>query len=96
MELSEEHKKIILDLFKNGSYHACEFCGNNDWQVNDTFFQVGEFNDGILTGKPLKVIPLLVIFCTECHNTKFINAIKLGLIDQKDPFSKNKKGDLNG
>lgn len=72
----------IDSIWKNRN---CEICKNNSWNINDTIFQLSEFQgtDIIIGGG--SIAPLISLSCNQCGNTKLLNAIQLGIVDPKNP-----------
>lgn len=78
----EQAAKVIQQLNDNRQNgRPCSFCGNNNWIINDTIWELREFNNGnfILGGDSL-VMPIIAISCSKCGNTHYFNAIKLGVV----------------
>ena len=61
-------------------------CGDNNWNIDDTIFELREFNKGamVLGGSNSSVIPVLALTCSKCGNTQFINAIICGAVSPND------------
>jgi hypothetical protein len=58
----------------------CDLCGNTSWQLMDRVYELREYNQGnFVMGTPL--VPLVIIGCSICGNTHFLNAITLGMVD---------------
>ena len=54
-------------------------CGIGGWNVQDSTYQLLEFNQGSLViGGP--VIPVIPIVCNNCGNTLLVNAIIAGVL----------------
>ena len=54
-------------------------CNVGNWSVQDSVFQLLEFNPtGLVLGGP--VIPVIPVACSNCGNTVLVNAIIAGLI----------------
>ena len=93
MKLNDKQRDVLMtklnELWKN---KTCEICGNKNWMVDDTLFEIREFHGGktILGSGALK--PFITATCTNCGNTKFLNAIQLGIVDPKNPSGEEKKG----
>ena len=52
----------------------CPMCGGGPWQVEDTPYQLTQFQQGgFLIGAP--VVPVAVITCGNCGNTVLVNAL---------------------
>lgn len=59
----------------------CPICGSRKWGILDHFVHAPLFYpDGsfIIGGGP--AYPFVGLFCDECGNTQFINAVKSGLV----------------
>jgi hypothetical protein len=53
-------------------------CGGGPWNVQDSTFQLTEFNEGnMVIGGP--VIPVIPIICTNCGYVALVNAISAGV-----------------
>ena len=74
-----DDKKAIAHLRAKWGERACPMCGVGNWSVNESTFQLTEFNQGsIIIGGP--VVPVLPVICMNCGNTVLINAITAGLV----------------
>lgn len=81
----EQQNQLIRKLDLIWRNRTCEICGNGNWNINDTIFQLSEFQgDNIVLGGG-SVAPLISMACNNCGNTKLLNAIQLGFIDPKNP-----------
>lgn len=59
-------------------------CGVGDWNVQDSTYQLLEYNQGAMViGGP--VIPVIPVVCTNCGNTILINAIIAGVLKPEAP-----------
>ena len=91
MKLSpEQQKKLLSRLTEIWKDKTCEICRTNEWQIDDTLFEIREYHGGATIIGSGAIKPLITIACSNCGNTKLMNAIKLGLIDTKT--SKEGKG----
>jgi len=62
----------------------CEICGADDWGYTNVLFELKQFRGGQLIIKGTeKISPYLPLSCNNCGNTKLINAITAGLIDNR-------------
>jgi len=52
-------------------------CGVGNWNVQDSMFQLSQYNPLILGGP---VIPVIPVVCNNCGNTILVNAITAGLL----------------
>lgn len=95
MKLTEEQTKKALALLNDYKQNrrACSICGNNEWYISDTLFELREFTGEYLqVGGEISLIPLLTVTCKKCGHIRLINAIKLGVISrQKDKEDKEDK-----
>jgi predicted nucleic-acid-binding Zn-ribbon protein len=95
MKLDDEKRKILEEKFKEYKPQlVCPICGNKDWGVNDTIFELREFNGGdmVIGARQMQTVyPVITLSCTKCGYTHFINVIRLGLIEKSED-----KGENNG
>ena len=60
--------KVIEHLREKWSGRPCPMCGVTAWNVQDSTFQLLEFNQGsLVVGGP--VIPVIPVTCSNCGNT---------------------------
>ena len=80
MRITEIQLQNVLKKLELWSgYQKCNMCGADTWNVADTLFECREFSGGGLTRKSA-VLPTVIITCTMCGNTHFLNAIHIGLV----------------
>ena len=89
MKLTVEQKQFVIDKL-DALPRSCECCGGDICNLNDTLFQVNSaFLPGARSlentrgGKPSALIVLVVLTCDSCGNTKFLNAVSLGLVENE-------------
>lgn len=85
MKLNEQQRKIaekkLFDFFRK----TCEVCSGKEWLLNDTIFELREFEKGnLILGGKSSIFPVITVTCKSCGNTYFFNAILLGLIEKQD------------
>ena len=88
MKLTQEQANQIIQQLNNDRDKRlpCGICGNNDWIINDTIWEIREFNGGdFILGGNSSIMPMISISCSKCGNTHFLNAIKLGVISPQVP-----------
>lgn len=75
-----EGSKVIQHLQTKWHGRSCPMCNAGTWNVQDSTYQLMEFNPqaGLVIGGP--VIPVIPIVCSNCGNTLLINAITAGII----------------
>jgi len=85
LKLTQEKKdKLIQHFDKFWTNQKCEICGHEDWTIDESLFEMREFHGATtILGKGF-VKPLVTVSCQNCKNTKFFNAVNLGLIDLED------------
>jgi hypothetical protein len=83
MALNESQRKKLEDWFRQHPLPTtCSICGEaRSWVVNDTVFEMREFNDGnLIIGGQTKVMPVISVNCSNCGNLILLSAIKIGVI----------------
>jgi hypothetical protein len=80
--LDEQKKKIILEwldkkwpTFKR----VCEICNASTWSLSEDLIAPTPFLGGsiVLGGRSY---PQVMIICTSCGNTKYFNAVTIGIM----------------
>ncbi len=90
-----QQEKLITKLDSFWKNKTCEICQNVNWSIDDTLFEIREFHGGKTVLGSGAIKPVITLGCTVCGNTKFLNAIQLEIVDQKNPSGENKV-DNNG
>jgi predicted nucleic-acid-binding Zn-ribbon protein len=73
-----DSNKIIEHLKEKWFAKPCPMCGGGPWNVQDSTFQLTEFNEGnLILGGP--VIPIIPVTCGNCGYTALVNAIVAGI-----------------
>ena len=94
MKLTKEQTDLIISKLNNfkDKRQPCSVCGGCQWIINDTIFEVREFNMGdmVIGGANSAVMPMVSISCVNCGHTRFLSAIKLGVINPQDEQKKDK------
>ena len=76
--------KLLSHLKVKWASRACPMCGSGPWSVQDSTFQLTEFNEGsMVIGGP--VIPVVPVVCSNCGYTALVNALVSGAIRQPEP-----------
>jgi hypothetical protein len=89
-KINEEQFTEWLNTKWKGGIH-CPVCKENDWSIQDFVSEMREFNQGnFVVGGP--IIPLASITCNNCAHTMHFNALKAGLIENKNPEKKETDG----
>lgn len=94
MKLTPEQANQIIQQLNNDrdKRQPCNVCGNNNWIINDTIWEIREFNGGnFVLGGNSSIMPMISISCSKCGNTHFLNAIKLGIVSPQPPKEETEK-----
>lgn len=82
MSLSEEQaQSVVRHLKSQPGGSACPVCSEDSWEVSEDVYFMGEFNLEYRQPVEGSVVPFVAVTCTECHNTRFFPAVRLGLAD---------------
>lgn len=93
MKLTDKQKEITMKkLNEFWTNRKCDSCGSNDWILDEVLYQIVEYHGiQVVLGKgALK--PLLLAACSKCGNVKYFDAIRLGVVDVKNPSCEEKGG----
>lgn len=89
MKLNDNQKKKLLKKLSVLKSDRCSLCGSGEWVVNDTIFEMREFQGGnLVIGGGTAILPVIPITCKQCGNTVFFNALSLGVIESKNEPTK--------
>ena len=72
MKLTKEQTSKLLSQLNDWrkSSKPCVICGQSSWAVNDTIFELREFNEGnLVIGEKCAIMPLVPVICNNCGNT---------------------------
>lgn len=83
MRLSDRQKEILkakLDEVVKPQT-KCPLCDSASWHITDRIFELREFQGGgIVIGPDQIVLPVIPVSCGGCGYTRFLNAIRLGVV----------------
>ena len=75
-----DHAKAIEYLTRKWQGRPCPMCGSGPWNVQDSTYQLLEFQQGgLILGGP--VLPIIPVMCGNCGNTVMVNAIVAGVVE---------------
>lgn len=78
-----DSEKLLAHLRSKWGSRSCPMCHGGPWQVQDSIFQLLEFNEGGLRiGGP--VIPVVPVICGNCGNTMMVNALSAGALKKPE------------
>lgn len=74
-----DNSKVISHLENKWGSRSCPMCGKGPWSVQDSTYQLNEYNEsGFVVGGP--IIPVVPVICGNCGNTVLVNAIISGVM----------------
>ena len=99
MKITKEQTDLIVAKLNacKDKRQPCPICGGTQWIISDTIFEIKEFNMGnmVIGGVNSAIMPMIPISCASCGHTRFLSAIKLGIInsqhEQKSDEAKQSK-----
>lgn len=78
---NEERQKKALDWINSKwPIKTCEICSQTKWELSDFLVAAPRFEGSIMLGG--KIAPHIMVMCRNCGNTKFFNAVIMGLIEE--------------
>jgi hypothetical protein len=84
-----DSKKLIEQLKIKWNERPCPMCGEKNWSVQDTIFELREFQHGSMVIGNGPLVPVAPVTCNNCGNTFLINAIVAGLLERDGTEKKN-------
>ena len=83
---AEAHKKVYEHFCKmqiNKKETKCELCDCNKWSIGGLLIATLTYDGYSLDFAKdfIKIHPSVSLMCDNCGNTKFINAIKIGILE---------------
>lgn len=92
-KITEDQAKRILDwLNRKWPGHKCDVCGENDWSLAEDLV-----TPLVISGKDIQAggvsYPMAMVICSNCAQTKFFNAVRIGL---GSPPAAERKGEKDG
>lgn len=80
----EQQAKALTWINSKWPVKTCEVCHANQWELSDFMVAAPRFEGGIVIGG--QIAPHLMVMCKNCGNTKFFNAVIMGLVkENKEP-----------
>lgn len=77
----EKQKKALewIDQKWPQTKRECEICGSKKWSISTDFTTPVVFDGGLQIGGAS--YPTVSLICENCGNTKYFNAVKMGLLE---------------
>lgn len=74
----------------------CETCGNTQWDLAKDLVMPITFHGGdiVIGGGPS--YPQVMLICRRCGNTKFFNAVKMGVVGKETVSTSSRGGGVDG
>lgn len=77
-----DSSKAVAHLQSKWGGRPCPMCGKGPWNIQDSTFQLAEFNEGnFVLGGP--VIPVIPVMCNNCGYVALVNAIFAGVQERQ-------------
>lgn len=77
----ELQEKALSWINSKWPIKKCEVCQSQIWEMSDFIVAAPRFEGGIIIGGT--IAPHVMVMCKNCSNTKFFNAVVMGLIENK-------------
>lgn len=74
---------IIEKLEKYPRSPTCVVCGEENWSIQETILELREFHGSSAFHAGGVTYPMVAMNCPTCGNTILMNAIAMGVVDQK-------------
>ncbi|MBA7695435.1 hypothetical protein ES703_104063 [subsurface metagenome] len=82
MKLNKSQRdKLLKYLDEKWPTRKCTICGHSSWQIQDSVWEIREFQGGGMVIGGGSLIPVISIMCTYCGNTLLFNALHSGIIE---------------
>lgn len=104
--ISQVPPQILEEYFKRINITAvqCMLCGNlGEYHINPIIYEIRPFfQGGIALGGNIPTVPVILIHCKKCGDTRFISTIitqmtpKVMTFNEPAKFSTDDKDPLNG
>ena len=94
MKLTKKQAEDLIQFLNNERNNRlpCPICGNVNWVISDSLWEVREFNGGnLVIGGQSAIMPMVAISCSKCGETHFLNAIQLGIVSKDQPIEEATK-----
>lgn len=83
MKLTPNQSNKAIKELEKFVPHVCSMCRSSDVRLNDTIFELREYNSGnLIIGGPSTIFPVVALNCVKCGHTDFFNAVLLGVLDK--------------
>jgi ribosomal protein S27AE len=83
--------KFIENLHNKWKDRPCPLCGSGPWMVQDTTFQIMEYNEaGLVLGGGV-ILPLVPVICGNCGYTALVSPIIAGVMPPFPPVKEDQK-----
>lgn len=74
-----DQQAVLAHLQEKWTSRLCPACKSNSWNIQDSTYQLTEFNpEGMVIGGP--VVPVLAVLCSNCGYMMMFNALSVGAV----------------
>ena len=80
----EQRQKAADWVNQHWAKKDCPFHGPTNWQLEPVMGEVRTFSGGTLVLGPGTLFPLIVLTCSVCGYSVFVNAVVAGLVPRAD------------
>jgi hypothetical protein len=85
----EEKQRVIQWINEKCPNLKCECCGSQRWSLNEHIIAPVNLENGSLAlGGSMTMTPQVILTCSNCGNTKYFNAVMIGLLQPSNPSEK--------
>ncbi|MCH7639037.1 MAG: hypothetical protein IH855_06200 [Bacteroidetes bacterium] len=86
MLLSEtDQQKLLGYMAENwGDKAKCHVCGESDFGISSTIFEIREFHGGSIALGKSKILPVVPVTCSNCGDIRLVGAIKAGILKAEE------------
>lgn len=84
MKLTQVQKDKALETLNKHGMPTCIICQSQNFVLNDTLFELREFDFGsLVAGTQSTIFPVVPLTCKTCGHSHLFNAVLMGLLDNK-------------
>jgi len=82
--MSKINNQIMIEHLREKWKNPCPMCGINNWNVQDTAYELREFHGGNVVFGSGPIIPVVPVICANCGNVVLVNAIVAGAVEKPE------------
>jgi hypothetical protein len=77
----EDIQKVVQWINTKRKNYTCEICHGINWELGNSVVTPTTISNGVLQTFGTQATPQVMLICTNCGNTKYFNAVKIGLFN---------------